>query len=137
MSGGRIAYPYRKPQLTQGIGEKVAFNYDQALRCRSAGALNTAAVMARATVESICQDLLATGRDLKERLNNLKESQKITPRLWEWADTIRLWGNDSVHDFPEITEEEADYIINFSWEVIEHVYVKEAEFQKIKHPKST
>jgi len=137
LSDGRIVYPYRQAKGLENVTQKeVVYNFDQALRSYSARAFNAAAVMARATVEVICLDLGATGKNLQAKLENLRDTQKITPRVWEWADTIRLWGNDTVHDFPEIQEDEADYLLRFTWELIEHVYIKEAEFQAIKHPKS-
>lgn len=129
---GRIVYPYSIAPTLEGVPEKVMFNYDQAVRSFSASANNAATVMARASIEAITQDKQAQGSNLKEKLKWLENERIISPMLWEWADTIRMWGNDTVHELDPIDDDTAKYIIEFTWELIEHIYVRPSLFDNIR-----
>ena len=76
LAGEGIVYPHKTSRVIQNVPEKVAFNYDQALRAQSTGALNATAVMAKTSIGSIRQDLGAVSGNLETRLENLKGSAR-------------------------------------------------------------
>lgn len=134
LTDGCLVYPYAKASVTEGVPQKVGFNYDQAVRSYSAGAYNAATVMARASVEAVAQDKKAAGKWLHDRINWLNEQRIITPMLHEWAMSIKEWGNEAIHELEPINADTADYIVKFAWDLIEHLYVRPTQFDKIRRP---
>ena len=132
LTDGRIVYPYSVAHTLKGVPDKVKLNLDQAVRCLSAGAYNAATVMARACVEAIAKDKNAEGRDLEKKIEWLNEERIITPMLYEWAHSLRHWGNDAIHDMEPIDMNDANEIVQFARYMIEHLYVQPVEFEKIR-----
>jgi Domain of unknown function (DUF4145) len=59
---------------------------------------------------------------LKARIAALVEQNKLTPSLGEWADQIRLLGNDTAHEIDQPTREELTALRNFSDLVLRYLF---------------
>jgi hypothetical protein len=51
---------------------------------------------------------------LEKRIRDLSDKRLITPEMAEWAEEIRIDGNDAVHDDRQFTEHEAEQIVAFT-----------------------
>jgi hypothetical protein len=112
------------------IPAKVRDAWLEAERCLSAGAANACGTMTRRAVDALAQDKGAKGKDLFERLADLKAKGLITPDLWDWAEEIRTAGKVGAHpEWEEMTPEEADYALRFLREIIRYVYINPSERQ--------
>jgi Domain of unknown function (DUF4145) len=59
---------------------------------------------------------------LKTRITELVKQNKLTPSLGEWADQIRLLGNDTAHEIDQPTREELTALRNFSDLVLRYLF---------------
>jgi hypothetical protein len=59
---------------------------------------------------------------LKNRIADLVKQNKLTPSLGEWADQIRLLGNDTAHEIDQPTREELTALRNFSDLVLRYLF---------------
>ncbi len=59
---------------------------------------------------------------LKTRIAELVKQNKLTPSLGEWADQIRLLGNDTAHEVDQPTREELTALRNFSDLVLRYLF---------------
>ena len=90
--------------------------------------------MCRRIIDGVAKYNEARGRDLKEKLLDLKSRGIIEARLHEWADhVLRQLGNDAAHDpNVEITKDDANDALEFTKAILEYVYVFDAAFQRFK-----
>jgi hypothetical protein len=100
----------------------------EAEKCLAVGAPNACGVMCRRAVHVLCQDKGASGKDLFEQLQDLKNRHVITPDLWEWTEELRVAGKHGAHpEWQDVTLADADYAMRFLREVLRYVYVNPAE----------
>jgi hypothetical protein len=59
---------------------------------------------------------------LKARIATLVKQNLLTPSLGEWADQIRLLGNDTAHEIDQPTREELEALRNFSDLVLRYLF---------------
>ena len=82
--------------------------------------------MIRKTLEEICNNKSAIGKNLKDRLIDLGGKIIIPKELIEGMDELRLLGNDAAHieakTFEEIGKEEIEISIEFTKEILKAVY---------------
>ncbi len=99
------------------------------------GSLLSAALMCRRTVELLAKDQGVRHGDLATKLEALREKGVIDSRLYEWADALRLAGNDAAHeDDPdlEISKEDAEDLRVFTEAIIDYVYIYRARFEEFR-----
>jgi len=66
-------------------------------------------------------DASVTGT-LKARIETLVKQHRLTPSLGEWAEQIRLLGNETAHETDEPTREEIKALRNFSDLVLRYLF---------------
>jgi hypothetical protein len=71
---------------------------------------------------------------LKSRISELVKQNRLTPSLGEWADQIRLLGNDTAHDIDQPTREELEALRNFSDLVLRYLFTLPALVAARKAP---
>lgn len=59
---------------------------------------------------------------LKQRIRKAADQHELTPELADWADQIRLDGNDAVHDEEPFTEEDARTLQTFTELVLTYLF---------------
>jgi hypothetical protein len=106
----------------------VAKAFEEALSCHSNLCYIAAAIMARKTLEELCRDIGATGKNLRDRLEDLRDSQKVIlpEALLDGMDGLRLLGNDAAHvesqEFNRLGRDEVEVGIEFTREILKAVY---------------
>ena len=82
--------------------------------------------MVRKTLEQLCKNKGAEGRNLKERIQALIETITMPKELKEGMDVLRVLGNNAAHveltDFDEISKSELEISIDFTKEILKSVY---------------
>ena len=82
--------------------------------------------MIRKTLEEICQDRNAKGKNLNLRLQDLGDKILIPKELIEGMNDLRLLGNDAAHieakTFNEVGKEEIEISLEFTKEILKAVY---------------
>lgn len=102
----RVLFPMARPAVTEGVPLTAARAYDQAARSFQAGLYEPCAIMCRKCLEALCVELQASGRTLKAKLDDLQKKGVIDTRLLEWADQLRVVGNDAAHDLDLVIDKD-------------------------------
>lgn len=112
--------------IPDGIPTTVLASFDEAIRCHSAGCYMASALMVRRTLEEVCSDKGATGKDLKIRISDLRGKIVIPDELFDAMDELRLLGNDAAHieakSYDKISIEEIEVAIEFAKEFLKALY---------------
>jgi hypothetical protein len=116
---------------------------EESIKCHAAGCYRAAALMVRRTLEELCGDKKATGKDLKARLASLSSVAVVPSELLTAADELRILGNDAAHveakDYDAIGKEESELAIELAKELLKAVYQYTslvARLTALKRPKA-
>jgi hypothetical protein len=100
--------------------------FEESLTCEANGCFVAAAMLVRKTLEGLCRDRNAQGRNLKEKVQDLGTKIIIPRDLLEGLDEIRLLGNDAAHveaqTYDQIGKEELAIAVEFTKEVLKATY---------------
>jgi hypothetical protein len=126
-------YPLGTPdeKLDKSIPADVAEDFQEAIRCQWVKSYRSCVVMCRRALQTSVLALKAQGDTLVKQIDNLAAKGVITTPLKDFAHEIRLTGNagahsDSLHD---IKEPDAESIMEFTREYLDHVYIMPAKLQ--------
>jgi transcription elongation factor Elf1 len=118
--------PIRLDFDPEDIPSNVLKTFEEAITCHSQGCFVAAAIMVRRTLEEVCVERKATGKDLKARINDLRSKIVIPGELLDAMDELRILGNDAAHieakDYDAITDIEVTVAIQFSKEILKSLY---------------
>lgn len=130
-------YPATDLALSGTIPKPIAASFDEAARCLRAKAFTAAAIMCRKTLEGICVAQGAIERNLAKALEKLRDDGVIDRRLFEWAEQLRLFGNEAAHDVHvTIAAPDASDIVDFTRALIEYVFTFQERFEDFKARRS-
>lgn len=126
-------YPPQENRLNPSIPEPIRNTYAEARACLKVKAYTAAAIMCRKTLEAICAEHGATGKNLVSNLKELKEKGLIESRLYEWADALRISGNEAAHDVSvTMSAEDARDVLEFTNALLEYVFTFRDKFEAFK-----
>ncbi len=99
--------------------------------------------MVRRTLEDLCADQNAEGKDLKKRIAALASKVILPPGLLAGLDNLRLLGNDAAHieakEYAQVGKEEVELAIDVTKEVLKSVYQLDSlvsRLEKLKKEKA-
>jgi hypothetical protein len=135
--GSFLFYPSSKINFNkEHVPENVLNCFEEAVICHSNNCFTASAIMIRKTLEEICGDRGAKGKNLDERLNSLRGKIVIPEELIEAMHELRLLGNDAAHieskTFQGIGKEEIEISIEFTKEILKAVYQYESLLTKLR-----
>ena len=121
------AYPSIRLDFdSENIPQTILKTFQEAITCHSQGCFVAAAIMVRRTLEEVCAERGASGKDLKGRINDLRSKIVIPGELLDAMDELRILGNDAVHveakEYDEISDTEVTVAIQFSKEILKSLY---------------
>jgi hypothetical protein len=129
---GRL-YPPRDDLLGWSIPKPISTAFSEAARCHAAKAYTACALMCRKTLEGVCDDHKVKGKTLQQRLAALRDDGAIEGRLYEWADELRLVGNEAAHDVHvQVGPEDARDTFEFTRALLEYAYTFRHRFAAFK-----
>jgi len=121
------------------IPEPIVKTFKEALSCHGQKCFVAAAIMVRRTLEEICSDRGAQGKDLKARISDLRSKIVLPEDLFAAMDELRLLGNDAAHieakSFEDIGQEELETAILFTKEILKSVYQYKSLLTKLRNLK--
>lgn len=77
----------------------------------------------RACIESVCNDLQITGKNLEARINKLSKDGFISKSSARLLHGIRFMGNDSIHEIKESDNDELNTALKIVEHLFENVYI--------------
>ncbi len=121
-------YPVPTSAIHKAVPKAVIDSAIEAEKCLSVSAHNACGVMTRRAIHSLCEDKSAKGKDLFGQLEYLKANHLITPDLWTWSEELRVLGKHGAHpEWPEVSEDQAEYGVKFLREIVRYVYINPYE----------
>lgn len=103
---------------------QIVFNpYTEALKCYRAHAYDACVIMCRKGIEAICIDKGEIKGNLATKLKNLNSNGILENTLYNWANELRLIGNDGAHSHGQIVnQQDAKEAIDFFNALITFLY---------------
>jgi len=112
------------------IPEVIRSDLHEAQKCMTVDAYKGVAVMCRRSLQGACIDQGAGPGTLSQQIEEVVGANKVHGALKEWADAIRLVGNDGAHPGEDgldtVSEEDARDILDFTEQFLDLVYVVSA-----------
>lgn len=109
---------------------------EEAIICHANECFVAAAIMVRKTLEELCRERGAQGKDLKERIRDLGTKIVLPNELLNGLDDLRLLGNDAAHiesrEYDQIGKEEVEIGIEFTKEVLKATYQYSALLTRLR-----
>jgi len=131
-------YPVGTPneELPTSVPNFVADDFKEAIRCHWVMSYRACVVMCRRAIQTSAVQFNAQGRNLVDQIDDLLNKGIITVPLKDFAHEIRLTGNVGAHGadgLSDISKEDADDMMEFTKEYLDHVYVMPAKL-RARHP---
>jgi hypothetical protein len=126
-------WPLRRQALSNLVPEELRREHQQAVACLEARAHTAVVVMVRRTLEGMCQLNGAKKKILAQGLKELHEMGKIDDRLLEWANELRVIGNEGAHfTGRQVSREDAEDALDLAEAMLEYIYVFAVKFNNFK-----
>jgi hypothetical protein len=126
-------YPPQDDRINPLLPDPLKDAYREAISCFKSKAYTATAIMCRKTLEGICVEHKAKGSNLVASLKDLKDKGVIENRLYEWADALRISGNEAAHDVSvTISAEDARDILEFTNALLEYIFTFRDKFEEFK-----
>jgi len=126
-------YPPIEMGVSLAIPNSLRLAYDEARSCFRAKAYTATAIMCRKTLEGIADENKIAARNLASALKEMKDKGIIENRLYEWADALRISGNEAAHGVnSRISSQDAKDILEFTHALLEYVFTFQEKFEQFK-----
>jgi hypothetical protein len=131
-------YPPVEMSVSPAIPSSLRSAYDEARACFRAKAYTATAIMCRKTLEGIADEKGISTRSLVQDLKEMRDKGIIENRLYEWADALRISGNEAAHGVnSRILPQDAKDILEFTHALLEYVFTFQERFEQFKERRST
>ncbi|MGW4946357.1 DUF4145 domain-containing protein [Actinoplanes sp. NPDC004185] len=128
----QFAYPAERRLSTQ-VPEDLKREFEEAQTCLNAKAYTATVVMVRRTLEGICKDNGIGERVLARGLKKMEEQGLIDRTLAEWADGLRVLGNQGAHyTGTQVSRQDAVDALAFAEALVDQIYVMRRRFEEFK-----
>jgi Domain of unknown function (DUF4145) len=129
----KTIYPTKLFHINPVIPEKLQKALLECIQCYKAGANTATAIMCRRTLEGFCKLKGAEEKNLEKSIKKLKDDGSINEQLYEWANQLRLVGNEAAHDIEsEFFSLDAKDILDFTIAILDFTYSFKDKFDRFK-----
>ncbi|MEI7999552.1 MAG: DUF4145 domain-containing protein [Candidatus Omnitrophota bacterium] len=124
-------YPPQDKRINPNLPESIKDSFKEARLCFNSKAYTAAVIMCRKTLEGICNVHKIKENNLSDSLQKMKEAGIIEKNLFEWAEALRISGNEAAHDVSVvISAQDASDILEFTDAIIEYVFTFKDKFSE-------
>jgi hypothetical protein len=100
--------------------------FKEAVECHAHACYKASAIMVRKTLEEVCAERGAEGKNLHERLEALREKVALSKDMLDGLHDLRLLGNDAAHvelkDFDAVDKQEVEVALDIAKEILKTTY---------------
>ena len=126
-------YPAQNKELGLSVPKLIREAYKEAAACFRSKAFTASAIMCRKALEGLCVEHGVKERGLAASLKKLKQNGVIEARLFEWAEALRILGNEAAHGVStSISRQDALDILEFTEALVEYVFTYRDKFELFK-----
>ena len=128
-----VLYPSSRKIDAATLPQSVAKAYSSATGSFNVGLYEPCVIMCRKCVEALCHENGITTGNLKNRIDRLRSEGHIDQKLYTWATSLRLAGNDAAHDITvNITKDDASDSIEFLEALLLYSFVLDRKFHSFQ-----
>ena len=128
-----VLWPSPERVLSSTIPGRLRREHAEARACFRAKAFIATVVMVRRTLEGVCSDHEITKKPLYAALDEMKSRGLIEGRLLEWAQGLRVLGNDGAHfTGKRVSQADAEDALALAEAILDYLYVFSAQFDAFK-----
>ncbi len=126
-------YPALDTRVNPALPPGIRNAFSEAIASFRAKAYTAAAIMCRKTLEGVCVAHGVANKSLVAGLRDMKERSIIESRLYDWADALRIAGNEAAHDVAvTVSKEDARDIVEFTNALLEYVFTFRDKFEAFR-----
>lgn len=124
-------WPAPQSKLSPSVPHRLQRAHQEAELCFSAKAYAATVVMVRRALEGVCADQGAAAKTLMKALEGLRDSGKIEGRLFDWAQDLRVLGNQGAHfNDAEVSREDAEDALALAEALMDYIYVLAVRYEE-------
>jgi len=128
-----VLYPLDVHRHLGAVPMSIRTAFDEAVVCFKAKAYTASAIMCRKVLEGLCAEHHVREKNLEQSIKKLKETGIIEARLFEWAEALRVLGNEAVHGVSTtISRDDTRDILEFTQALAEYVFTYRDRFEAFK-----
>lgn len=129
-----VKYLPRPKTVSRDVPKDIAASFTEATDCFTrARAHSATAIMCRKTLQGICVAHSIDRPNLAHALRQLQDDGHIETRLYDWANELRLSGNEAAHNVAaKLSREDAQDILDFTNALLEYVFTFRDKFDAFK-----
>lgn len=121
------------PAISRDIPADLRADWQEAQQCVEGKHYTAAALMVRRLLESACAEQGVKKGMLAKKLAVMREEGRIDATLAEWADALRIVGNEGAHNLERrISREDAEDVLAFAEAFLDHIYVLRVRFERFR-----
>jgi len=126
-------YPISNYAVNPSIPKTLGTALSEAIDTYEASIYTAAAIMCRRTLDGFCAENGATKKNLAADLKELRDNGTITDQLYDWADALRLSGNEVAHDVQvTFSAEDARDLLDFTVAILDFTYSFRVKFEAFR-----
>ncbi len=133
----KVLWPNSGREMSTKIPESLRLEHKEARSCFSSAAYTATVVMVRRTLEGVCAENGVKKQPLIKALQQMQSDGLIEGRLLEWAEGLRVLGNDGAHfTGRRVSREDAQDALALAEALLDYLYVFSAQFAEFKQRRS-
>lgn len=116
-------FPLTERPLSPSVPQTIREGFQEARDCFRSHAHTATALMCRRTLEAIARDHAVEERTLAVSLKAMRDRGVIENRLYDWAEALRLVGNEAAHQVDRsVGGQDAQDVLEFTNALLEYLY---------------
>ncbi|MEU6409398.1 DUF4145 domain-containing protein [Microbispora sp. NPDC046933] len=132
-TAAQVIWPQVERTLSAAIPEAIRREHHEARSCFKVGSYTAVLVMVRRTLEGVCRDHDVTVSPLYKALEEMKRLGLIEGRLLDWAQELRVLGNEAAHFTGRpVARQDAQDSLELAEALMDYLYVFTARFNEFK-----
>jgi hypothetical protein len=133
LQGEQLLYPGEREFLGEGLPETVRRAHQNARRSYAAGLYEPCVIMCRKCLEAACYELGETRGGLQNRLEALRQKRFLDSKLLDWANGLRMIGNDAAHELDaQIDQADAIDSLEFIEAILLYAFSLNARYEEFQ-----
>ena len=129
----KLLYPNAEFHINPIIPEKLRDSLKESVKCYRAHSFTATTIMCRRTIEGFCSLKGVNEKNLSKSIEKLRANGTINDQLFEWANELRLLGNEAAHNIGiEFSAVDSRDILDFTIAILDFTYSFKDKFDRFK-----
>ena len=126
-------YPSNQFHINPVIPEKLRKALVECIQCYKSNSYTATVIMCRRAIEGFCSIKGVEEKTLDKSIKKLKDDGVINEQLYEWANQLRLVGNEAAHNIDsEFSNLDSKDMLDFTIAILDFTFSFKDKFDKFK-----